>query len=98
MKFVQCDLASSPLAQNIFLNEDSPLDPFQDWYLQTIFSMDKNALMRIPILDDKTFLKQLNEGVIDKKGESFSDNINMWMLLEKSICNKSNNNFFVSKA
>jgi hypothetical protein len=77
MKVVQCDLASSPLAQNIFLNEDSLVDPFQDWYLRTIFSMDKNTLMRIPILDDNKFLKQLNEGVIDIKGQFFSDEINL---------------------
>ncbi len=77
MKVVQCDLASSPLVQNIFLNEDPLVDPFQDWYLRTIFSMDKNTLMRIPILDDNTFLKKLNEGVIDKKGQFFSDEINL---------------------
>jgi hypothetical protein len=69
MKVVQCDFASTSLVQNVSMNEDLSTNPFEDWYLRTILSMDRNTLMRMPILDDATFLKQLNEGVIDKKGE-----------------------------
>ncbi len=68
MKVVQCDLTPPLSVESVLVDED----PFRDPYLRTIFRMDKKSLMKSPILDDETFLSQLNKGIIVNKGELFS--------------------------
>ena len=57
--FIHCDL-SLPLLKN---------DPFEDTYLKTVLCMDIKALMKIPILDDDTFISQLDKSISNINGE-----------------------------
>ncbi|CAF4166903.1 unnamed protein product, partial [Adineta steineri] len=54
MNAVQCYLDSSSLKHNV------QFDPFEDEYIRTILQLDRKALMEIPILDDDTFISQMN--------------------------------------
>ena len=58
---VKCDLTPWLLMQNAFVPKNFRPDPFENTYIQTILHMDKKALMKIPILDDDTFLSRLTE-------------------------------------
>ncbi|CAF0999290.1 unnamed protein product [Rotaria sordida] len=59
MKIVQCDLSMPSLLVH---------DPFDNPYLKAILRMDIKALMKIPILDDDTFISQFNKSNSDVNG------------------------------
>ncbi|CAF1253017.1 unnamed protein product [Rotaria sordida] len=63
---VQSDRASSSLVHNVLTTDELHIDPFEDPYLRTVLRMDSKTLMEIPMLDDATFISQLNESNDDR--------------------------------
>ncbi len=67
---VECTLTLS-LTQNVFPTKGDSFDPFEDEYVRKVLRMDRKSATKMPILDDDTFMYNLNHSIYDMIGKYF---------------------------